>query len=362
MKNILIVIPSLKLWWWAEKVAAKIWSKFYGWWYTTKYITFYNVDKKYNFSWEEYCLNENLEWNVVSKFFKLFSRAYQIKKFCKKNKIDTIFSFIEDANFPSIVSKLLWNRAKINISIRHSISDYWKWIYYRLIKLLYKYADNIIVLTQFEKNNLIKTFNIKEKKIRVIPNAIDIDIIEEQKNQDLWEYKNLFDTNKFTFITVWRLHKVKNQELIIKCFNKLNDKYPNIQLLILWDWELRDQLENLSNKNVHFLWIQENPYKFLSKSNCFLLSSLNEAFPNTMLEAMACWLPIISTEAQWPNEILDNWKYWILVKNNAEDDFYNAMKKIFLYKNYCKDLSTKMIKRIKLFKSENIIKKRENTL
>lgn len=361
MKNILIIVPSLKLWWWAEKVAAKIWSELHNKWYNTKYFTFYNTEKKYDFSWEEYCLNEKLNWSMISKFFKLFTRAYKIKKFCKKEKIDTIFSFMEDANFPSIVSKFFWNKAKINVSIRHSISDYWKWIYYRLIKFLYKYANNIIVLTQYEKNNLIKTFNIKEKKIKVIPNAIDIDTIEKLKNQNLWKYKNLFN-NKFTFITIWRLHKIKNQELIIKCFDKLNNKYSDIQLLILWDGELREKLEKLSNENIHFLWNQENPYKFLSKSDCFLLSSLNEAFPNTMLEAMACWLPIISTEAQWPNEILDNWKYWILTKNNDEDVFYEAMEKIAGDKHFYKELSSKSIIRSQIFKLEDIIKKRETML
>ncbi len=361
MKNVLIIVPSLKLWWWAEKVATKIWSEFYNIWYNTKYFTFYNAQKKYNFSWEEYRLNEKLNWNIISKFFKLFTRAYKIKKFCKKNRIDTLFSFMEDANFPSILSKLFWNKAKINISIRHSISDYWKWIYYRLIKFLYKYANNIIVLTQYEKNNLIKTFNLEEEKIKVIPNAIDIDTIEKLKNQDLWEYTNLFN-NKFTFITIWRLHKIKNQELIIKCFNMLNDKYPNIQLLILWDWELREKLEKLSNKNVHFLWNQENPYKFLSKSDCFLLSSLNEAFPNTMLEAMVCWLPIISTEAQWPNEILDNWKYWILTKNNDEEDFFNAMEYILTNKKECRKYALCSEERYDKYLLKNIITQRINLL
>ncbi len=361
MKNILIVIPSLKLWWWAEKVASKIWSKFYDLWYKTKYFTFYNAEKKYNYLWDEYCLNENLNWNVISKFFKLFTRAYQIKRFCKKEWIDTVFSFMEDANFSSIVSKFLWNKVKINISIRHSISDYWKWIYHRLIRFLYKYADNIVVLTQFEKNNLIKTFNIKKEKIKVIPNAIDIDLIKKLKDQDLWEYENLFD-NKFTFITVWRLHKIKNQELIIKCFNKLSNKYSDIQLLILGDWELREKLEKLSNENVHFLWNQDNPYKFLNKSNCFLLSSLNEAFPNTMLEAMACWLLIISTEAQWPNEILDSWKYGILTKNNDEKEFYSAMEGILINENiYKKYLKYSKI-RIDDFLINNIINKRNELI
>ena len=346
MKNILIVIPSLSVWWGAEKTAAQIWSKFYELWYNIKYFTFYNVDKKYNFSWDEHCLNEILKWNIISKIFKLIIRGYNIKKFCKKHNINTVFSFMEDANFLVIMSKFFWNKSRINVSIRHSISDYWKWFWYRSIKLLYKYADNIVVLTNYEKNNLIKSFGIK--KIKVIPNSIDIDKIKSLKNQDLWEYNKLFD-QKFTFVTVWRLHKVKNQELIIRCFNRLNNKYPNIQLLILWDWELREKLEKISNKNVHLLWNQDNPYKFLSKSNCFLLSSLNESFSNVIIEAMACWLPIISTE------ILNNWEYWILVKNNSEDDFYNAMEKI-LNDNIRNIYISKSLKRVNDFSLNDIIK------
>lgn len=361
-KRICIVIPTLKHWWWAENVSSKIWSELFNLWYNTKYFTFYNAETKYDYFGEEYCLNEKTKWNILFKIFKLFIRAYKIKKFCKKEKIDTIFSFMEDANFPVIISKFLWNKTKVNISIRHSISDYWKWIYYWLIKILYKYSNNIVVLTKFEKDNLIKTFKINEKMIKIIPNALDINKIEKIKNQDLWEYKKLFKDKKFTFITVWRLHKIKNQELIIKCFNKLKENNNDIQLIILWDWELKWYLKSLICQDVYFLWNQSNPHKFLLKSDCFLLSSYNEAFPNTIIEAMACWLPIIATDTQWTREILGMWEYWIITKNDNFDEFYNSMKNILLNKNLNKEYCEKSKNRINNYLINNIIKIRESLI
>lgn len=363
MKNIVIIIPSLQFWWGAEKVASILGTKLHEDWYHISYLTFYDSKEKYPFKWSYYTLNEEQTSSFFDKIKKLFTRAFKIKKFCKEHKIETIISLMEDANFPNILSKLFWNNAKTIISIRHSISDYKSSGYFRLIKILYKYANLIITLTNFEKENLIKNFNIKKENVYVIPNAINLKNIGGQQHIIPENYAFLFTEWKFTFITIWRLTKIKNQKLMIKAFNKLNEKYPYIQLLILWDWELKFELNQISNKNVHFLWNQSNVYPFLLNSDCFLLSSISEAFPNVILEAMACNLPIISTQTQWSTHILcpDN-EYGINVESNNQEMFYRAMKRIVSDGKFSKYYSLKSMQRIKHFNRSRIINLRKKAI
>lgn len=358
-KKILIVVPSLRFWWWSEKFCSILGNELIKRWYSVNYFTFYDAKLKYHLEWDEFSLNEkktNYFWNIL----KLFNRAMKIKYFCLKNNIDVVISFVSDASFSALLSKIIGNRSKIYVSVQHSINAY-KWIYYFLIKLLYKFADRIHVLTEFEKDNLIKNFHIDWKKIFFIPNFVDLNLCKKLSKEDLWEFRYLFSWEKFAFITVWRLEKIKNQKLMIEAFKKFNEKYPNVQLIILGDGKERNNLINISNQNIHFLWNQENVFKFLVNSKCFLLTSKSESFSIAILEAMACGLPIISTKTQWPCEILWNWSYWTLVDESA-DSLYSSMELIYLDEDMRRNLSLMSCKTAKLYQRNKYLKMRVDVL
>lgn len=372
-KNILIILWSLKHWWWAEKIASIIWSylnnskK-----YNVIYLTFYQAEKKYDFSWKEICLCEKLSSNIFINFYKLFQRAYKIKQISKKENIDICLSHMEEANFSNIFSKIIFfNKSKIYIQIHQSVNAWWK-LYKILIKLLYNFADKIITIVKEEKENLIKNYNIEKEKIEVIYNLVDIEKIDILKKESLWEYQNLFQNDKFTFINIWRLTYPKNQELLIEVFKNFNKKYKNVQLIILWEWELRAKLEKQiwENKNIYLLWNQKNPYKFLYNSDCFVFTSRYEWFWIVITEAMSCDLPIISTDCHtWPKEILkkdvENFEevknisleeYGILVPIFDEDKYYEAMKKIYLDENLKNHYKEKSLERSRDFEISMIMK------
>jgi len=246
----------------------------------------------------------------------------------------------------------------------------------KVIWFLYPKVDKVIPITREEADNLSKNYWISWKKIINIYNMFDLNHLMIKSKECLWSYGKIFDNWKFTFINIWRLSKQKNQEILLNAFDKLHKKYSNIQLLILWDWELSKKLQThketlLSNNDIHFLWVHSNPYMLLKNSNAFVSTSSWEGMPRSILEALACELPIISTNCPtWPKEILEDnpdfhrtlnrveeVDYWILIPIKDQKNLLIAMEKIYtspkIYDYYMK----KSKLRAKYFDINNIIDK-----
>jgi len=249
--------------------------------------------------------NSNPYEKGIIKFLKLPYLGWKYKKFCQKNAIDVSLSFMNRPNYINIFAKLFGIKSKVIISERVSPLQEYKTeglkdrISKFLIRYLYPKADLIIPNSKGIEIDLRDNFNIKENT-KVINNPIDIDkVVKKQK-----EFIDI-ELKRFSFITVGRLQRQKNHRLLI---DSLKDVDAN--LYIIGEGELREelekQIEELELKNrVFLLGFKNNPYKYLSKADTFIFSSNYEGFPNAILEALACGLPIISSDCKsGPREIL----------------------------------------------------------
>lgn len=100
------------------------------------------------------------------------------------------------------------------------------------------------------------------------------------------------------FIHVARCNPVKNQQLLIKCFNNLVKNGYDADLLIVgdsYDSELGLNLKKMACERIHFIGPRKNISDYMLNSDIFCLSSIYEGMPITMIEANLAGIPIVST-------------------------------------------------------------------
>lgn len=261
--------------------------------------------------------------NFIRKIKNLWNLAYctyRLRKTINLIKPDQVLSFMEDANFCTLLSK-----KKPCISIRTTLP----WISRRnrtISKYLYKFSKIIICPSEGLAKTVKKKYNLDH--VKAIPNPVDLNLIEKVKNEPITI------EGKFIF-SAGRLTDVKNFILLIKSYELLNKKIKNFpKLVIAGEGEQREILELYIQEkklNDYILLIGniENPFKYMSKCEAFVLPSKAETFGNVIVEAMACGAVCISTNCPVsPKEIIQNGINGFLVKNNNLEELTSKLTDI----------------------------------
>ena len=204
-----------------------------------------------------------------------------------------------------------------------------------------------------------------ESKKAQIPKYITDQIKKLYKLKDVMTIYNPVDTSKFvpnkenhdkfTFITIGRMSPQKNQALLLKSFSNIVNYDKNVSLIFIGDGELKEELfaltKQLNIENyVKYIGNVSKVECFLNKADVFVLSSIYEGLPMTILEAMSIGLPIISTNVGGVKDVVtDN---GLLVGVN-ENELTEAMELIMHSKekyNYFANNSKKNAKNFNLEK------------
>ena len=254
-------------------------------------VIFYTIPKEIKIIYLE---NSSPTESGIRKLFKLPFLGYKYKKILVENSIDISLSFMNRPNYINAFAKLFGSKIKTIISERIAPSQEYKTdnlkdkISRYLIKFLYPKVGIVVPNSKYMEYELNNIFKIT--KTQVIYNPVDIN-----------EYK-VNKQDKFVFIHIGRFEIQKNHKLLIEAFKSLN---TDAELWLIGDGYLRDELEKIASKNVKFLGRQKNIFEFLSQADCFVFGSNYEGFPNVLLEALACGLPVVSTDCKsGPREIL----------------------------------------------------------
>jgi len=185
---------------------------------------------------------------------------------------------------------------------------------YTLVKQLYSKADLVTAVSQGAATSLECFARLPEKSVRVLYNPFDLDRIQALACEPV-PHPWLVPGSPPVVIAIGRFASEKNFEGLIRAFAASRHRHQ-ARLLILGDGKLRSELEStaancgLSECDLQMPGYASNPYAYLSRSALFVLSSSWEGLPGVLIEAMACGVPVISTDCpSGPREILED-GYW----------------------------------------------------
>ncbi|WP_343524695.1 N-acetyl-alpha-D-glucosaminyl L-malate synthase BshA [Pedobacter sp.] len=159
-------------------------------------------------------------------------------------------------------------------------------------------SDGVTTVSEDLKDDTYRHFEIT-KEIKVIPNFIDFSRFSLQAKDHF--KKAIAPNNERILIHTSNFRKVKRTEDVIRIFEKVQAVIPS-KLLMVGDGPERVYNEQLCRslnicENVRFLGKQDAVEEILSVSDLFLMPSESESFGLAALEAMACKVPIITTNA-----------------------------------------------------------------
>ena len=261
-------------------------------------------------------------------FFELF-------KYINREKPDLLISPRAHTNLLAIILKLIKGKnlkVFLTFHTNHHQDEQKKWAW--LNKHIVRFADCLIAVSHGVASQIEQDWNLKRGTVKIIYNPIWDEKFEVQKNDLVnhpWLEKKE-EPSRRIIISVGRLTKAKNYELLIRAFVLLNAKIES-KLIILGDGEDRENISALINH----LGMQDlidlpgkvpNPLAYMAKADLFVLSSIWEGLPTVLVEALGVGLPIVSTNCPFgPAEILENGKYGSLVATNDVDELADAMYK-----------------------------------
>ena len=159
-------------------------------------------------------------------------------------------------------------------------------------------SDGVTAVSEHLRKDTFEFFEI-ENEIRVIPNFIDLTRFS-LKAKDHFK-KAIAPSGEKILIHTSNFRKVKRTQDVIRIFAQVIQKIPS-KLLMVGDGEERADCEQLCRDlgvgdSVRFLGKQDAIEEILSVSDLFLMPSQSESFGLAALEAMACKVPVISTNA-----------------------------------------------------------------
>lgn len=334
MKRIALFISSLQKGG-SERVMVNLAEYFHKNRYEVILVTQYKREVEYEISPEirrvysepeEHELQGGRIKNFLVRFFKL-------RSIWKAYKPDVILSFLGKNNLMAIATAAFLP-TKVAVSVRgEPTMEYPGKLLQFLAKRMFAFADGVVLQTKQAMKFFPKSVR---RKAVILPNPLNPLFL---KKRYVGERENII-------VAAGRLDENKNHMMLIHAFSKIAGEFPATKLIIYGEGESREKLEALVlekglTDRILLPGSVTDIAEKICKARIFALTSNTEGMPNSVMEAMALGIPVVSTDCPCggPAELIEDGVNGLLVPVGDAFALSDAFRKILSNEEFAEKIS-----------------------
>jgi GalNAc-alpha-(1->4)-GalNAc-alpha-(1->3)-diNAcBac-PP-undecaprenol alpha-1,4-N-acetyl-D-galactosaminyltransferase len=305
------------------------------------------------------CLRlEGSSSGAVSAGWRNIARVRALRSAIRSSRPDAVISFMESMNVLTLLATRL-TATPVVVAERtdpreHEIGAAWS----MLRKGLYPRAAALVVQTHGVLAWAVE--RVGAEKAHVIPNPVVQ--VSSRPSDAVGAYPQPF------VLAMGRLTQEKGFDLLLRAFEKASRLHSDWSLVILGEGSERASLEQLAGElgiaaRVHLPGREAEPATIMAQASLFVLSSRFEGFPNALLEAMACGLPVLSFDCRsGPGEIIRHGVDGMLVPPGNVPALADAMQELMGDPESRELLGRSAVVATRRFGTETVMRMWENLL
>ncbi|MED3790624.1 glycosyltransferase [Peribacillus frigoritolerans] len=271
-----------------------------------------------------------LDLSLLNEKVHYLNEVFSPKEYVKRNNISLLHAhhgqlgmlllpFKEETNLPLVTSIRGRDATLANQPIG----------YLDNMKMLFDRGERFFPVCQYLADRLI-AWGCPSEKIRVLYGGVDL---------NEFKYRAPHKGDSQNILSIGRLVEKKGHHILMQAFQKIRGKFPNATLTIIGRGGLEEYLISLANQlnlGDSFRLLNHLPKdqvrEQMTKADIFCAASLEaadgdvEGIPNTLKEAMAIGVPVISTNHAGIPELITNNKEGVLVQENNVDELADALE------------------------------------
>ncbi|MCI0684582.1 MAG: glycosyltransferase [Gemmataceae bacterium] len=239
--------------------------------------------------------------------------AWRLGRFWRRERVHVVHAHQYGPFFYSVAARLLWRRPAI-IFTEHgrTFPDYPRRKRIIANRILLERRDRVVGVGEAVRRALIRNEGIPQRRVGVIYNGIDTAVFANGcHDRDLIRRELGMGPDDFVIFQVARLDHLKDHATAVRTMHRVRRDLPAARLVLVGEGPERGKIEESIDRHrladhVRLLGLRNDVARLLRAADLFLLTSISEGIPLTVIEAMAAELPVVSTRVGGLAEIIED--------------------------------------------------------